>query len=262
MSGLNLGPMMMSFGGAGGLMVDFTRSSERALLKRSDVRSELFIDSKQREQLADMEAAGAQQLQTKVLQAVVQNIGKNSDLKALSQQNPGGPPDLGALKDTLNASFQAMQDSLQAFQVEQDSKGEALLYPKQIKRLRELDLQWRGLLSLSDKSVADLLMISPEQKSVVDGALKDYQTTQMNLLQPIMTQAMQVGQQAATSGRGPRGFDPQLMQKTLSDAVESEAIKKARTAAEDKVRASLTADQKAQWKKMIGERFIFRHLEQ
>ena len=43
LGGLNLAPMMMSFGGANGMMTDFTRSTERNLLKRHDVRSELFI---------------------------------------------------------------------------------------------------------------------------------------------------------------------------------------------------------------------------
>lgn len=262
LGGLNLAPMMMSFGGANGMMTDFTRSTERNLLKRHDVRSELFIDSKQREQITELETTGKQEIQKKMMEAVMQNISSKTDeLKTLAEGN-SGTPDIGAIKDTINGTFQAMQEVLQTVQNTLDTKDEAILNPKQIKRLKELDLQWRGLLSLSDKKVAELLSVTPEQKQIVDVALKDFQTAQMAALQPVINQVIKMGQAAANSnGQPPRGFDPVDLQKKMQDALESDSIKKARIAQEDKIRASLTADQASIWKKLVGVKFTFRSLD-
>ena len=165
LSGINIGPLMMSFGGAGGVMIDFTRSNERILIERSDVRSELFIDSKQRDELSDLDQAGNQQLQKTMLAAVIKNTVNNPDFKALAQLGNGKQPNPAAVQDVLNTSFQAMQDGLQSVQTTMDASEEALLHPDQITRLHELDLQWRGLLALSDKKVADELKLTADQKS-------------------------------------------------------------------------------------------------
>jgi hypothetical protein len=267
MKGLNIGPMMMSFGGASGNTIDFTRSNERVLLKRDDVRSELFIDSKQREQLTALDTEGKQQMQQVVMQSAMKAFIGNPDLQNIgnaikdSAAN-GSKPDLGPLKDALSTGFQAMQESLNTFQTAEDAKSEQVLRPKQIKRLRELDLQYRGLLALSDKKVADELKATQEQRGVADAALKAYMDEQLKALQPVMNQAAQIGQQAAQNGgQPPANFNPQAIQKTVNDAMNSDALKKARSAAEAKIKASLTADQLDQWKKMLGEKFVFRVLE-
>ena len=267
MKGLNLGPMMMSFGGASGNTIDFTRSNERALLKRGDVRSELFIDSKQRELLTAQDAEGKQQMQQVVMQSAMKAFANNPDLQnigaALKDSAANGDkPDLGPLKDALSNGFQQMQESLAVFQASEDAKSEGILRPKQVKRLRELDLQWRGLLALSDKKVAEELKATQEQRAVADAALKGYMDEQVKALQPVMNQAAQIGQQAAQNGgQPPANFNPQAMQKTVNDAMNSDALKKARSAAEAKIKASLTADQLAAWKKMQGEKFSFRDLD-
>jgi predicted lipid-binding transport protein (Tim44 family) len=266
MKGLNLGPMMMSFGGAGGGMIDFTRSNERNLLKRADVRSELFIDSKQREQLANLETQGKQQMQQVVMQSAMKAFVNNPDLanigESIKNSGNGAPPDLTGLKDALNTGFQQMQESLQVFQAGQDEKSEAVLRPKQLKRLHELDLQYRGLLALSERKVADSLKVTQDQRTVVEGALKDYMDAQMKAMQPIMNQAAQLGQQAATNGgQPPAGFNPQAIQKNVNDLLNSDELKKARAAAEDKVKASLTPEQRTAWTGMLGQKFVFRVLE-
>ena len=56
--------------------------------------------------------------------------------------------------------------------------------------------------------------------------------------------------------------DAQDMKRNMSAALESDAIKKTRTSAEDKIRASLTAGQLDQWKKMTGRKFVFANLDQ
>ncbi len=261
LSGLNIGPLMMSFGGAGGIMIDFTRSNERILIERSDVRSELFIDSKQRDKLSELDQAGNQQLQTTMLQEVIKNTVNNPDFKALAQLGSSKQPNPAAVQDVLNSSFQAMQDGLKSVQSSMDSSEEAVLRPNQISRLHELDLQWRGPLALSDKKVATELKLTDDQKAVVDAALKGYQMIQMNTLEPLMTQAMQYNQQNSNSKRAPVTFDPQQIQRTLANAMDSDAMRKARTSAEDKVKASLTPEQTAQWKTMTGTKFYFTRLD-
>jgi hypothetical protein len=262
MSGLNIGPLMMSFGGADGSMIDFTRSNERVLLERSDVRSELFIDSKQRETLGDMDQQNRQQLQKKMMDAVMQATINNPDFKALAQLGGSGQqPNFAVVQDVLNTSFETMQSGLQAFQISLDTKEEALLKPNQVKRLHELDLQWRGLLALSDPTVAKDLDVTADEKAVVAEALKTYLSVQLNTLEPLMAQAVQFGQQAASSNSAPRGFDQQEMKRSVSAAMDSDVMTKARTSAESKVKASLTADQLAHWKTMIGKKFYFTRLD-
>jgi len=260
-SGLNIGPLMMSFGGASGGMIDFTRSNERILIERTDVRSELFIEPEQRDLLSDIDQQGTQQLQMKMVQTVLQNTVNNPDFKALAQLGNGQKPNPGVLQDVLNTSFKAMQDGLQAFQASIDAKEEAVLNAKQKKRLHELDLQWRGLLALSDKKVADELTITADQKAIVDAALKAYQEVQTSVFEPLMSQAMQLNAQTSNNTRAPRTFDQQEVQRTLAAAMESDTMTKARASAEAKVKASLTAEQLAQWKKMLGQKFYFTRLD-
>ena len=76
-----------------------------------------------------------------------------------------------------------------------------------------------------------------------------------------MTQAMQYNQQASNSRRAPVTYDPQQIQRSLANAMDSDTMRKARTSAEDKVKASLTAAQLAQWKTMTGRKFYFTRLD-
>lgn len=263
LSGLNLGPMLMTFGGASGMTIDFTRSNARILLQRDDVRGALFLNSKQIEQLEDLDKSSKVDMQQKMQQAMAesfQNLQNNPDLQNLQ----GGSPDqvkegLGQLKDILNQSFQKAQEVMQTFQGEQDKKAETLLTKKQLTRLHELDLQWRGPLALSDKKVAEALKTTPEQNSTVDAALKDYLKVQTTALQNIMTQLAQAGPDGGPITPG--AITPQAVQgiqQKVADALQSDDIKKARKKAEDKVLGALTPDQKDQWKKMIGAHFYFR----
>jgi len=261
LNGLNFGPMIMSFEGAKGAMIDFTRSSARVLIERSDVRSELFIDPRQRDDLSALDQEGNSQLDRKILEVVIQNTVNNPDFKALAQLGTGKQPNPAAIQEVLNTCFSSMQDGLQSFQASLDGKEEAVLNPKQIKRLRELDLQWRGMLALSDKKVADELKITSEQKTVVDAALKGYLATQMETLMPLMNEATQYSQQAAGSKRAPRTLDEQGVQSAVVNAMQSDTMTKARASAEDKVKVALTADQLTQWKTMIGKKFYFTRLD-
>ncbi len=260
LSGLNIGPMMMTVGGASGFLTDFTRSTERNLLKRHDVRSELFLNSKQCEDFDSMDVDSKQAMQKRIMESVMKNVQTSAaNIANSAQQGSGGPPDLTAVKDTINEAFQGIQEAMQTFQTEQDSKFEAQLTEKQKKRLRELDLQWRGLLSLSDKAVAELMSETPTQKTVVEAALKTYQTAQVAAIQPVMNSAIKLGQDAAKNGgQIPQGFNPNDMQKKMMEALEGDALKKVRVASEDKIRAVLTTDQAATWKKLVGVKFVFR----
>ena len=70
-------------------------------------------------------------------------------------------------------------DSLTAVQADQNKKSEAILTPAQTKRLRELDLQWRGPLALSDEKLADKVTLTPDQRAKFTAMLKELRDTRM-----------------------------------------------------------------------------------
>jgi hypothetical protein len=105
-----------------------------------------------------------------------------------------------------------------------------LLKPEQVKRLKEIETQARGLEAFSDASIQKTLALTDEQKDAIKTLSRELAQT--------------VGKLRSEAFRDPKKYP------TLQDDIAA-----ATKEAEGKVVAKMTADQKKSWKKMAGDAF-------
>jgi Spy/CpxP family protein refolding chaperone len=115
----------------------------------------------------------------------------------------------------------------------EEKQIQAILNEDQLKRYHQLQLQRQGLLALRDAPVRDALKLTDDQRSKVDGILKE--------------QADETQKALESAGGGRRG------RGGAARAQLAEIRKKT----EEKLEAVLTDDQKKQWKEMLGPAFKF-----
>jgi hypothetical protein len=105
-----------------------------------------------------------------------------------------------------------------------------ILNEDQMKRLKQLTLQRAGLSALGETPVQEELKLTSDQKSKVDAVLQEQRAA--------MREAFQDG----------GGGDPQAARAKMEEM---------RKKSNEKLEAILTADQKTQWKAMLGTPFTF-----
>ena len=249
--GGQLAPLMMSFGSSFGGTVDLSHSNAMNLLQRNDVRTELLITSPQREKLDEMKSSSQQELMQRVQTSAAENF----------QGIQNAPPEQRL--DLVQQGLTKLQDTVQTYQNDLDKNIEKLLDRNgsggvpQVERLRQLDLQFRGPLALSEKKLADNMKLTPDQRTIVSTALSEYVQVQGQAMMKAFS-GMGPGAAGGPPGAGGAGFNPQEMQKKMTEAMQSEDIKKARKASEKKVTDAMTAEQKETWKSWLGKPFTFR----
>lgn len=156
--------------------VDPGVSNTSNLLTRSDVRNELVLNGRQTEAIAALSsgypAAMMQGVMTTVISSMqkMQQDGVNMDFRTMTP-------------DDRQQMFTQMRDkateSMFAVQADQDKKAEASLTPAQLKRLHELDLQWRGPLALTEEKLADKVNLTSEQRAKFTALLKELRDARM-----------------------------------------------------------------------------------
>jgi hypothetical protein len=251
-----MAPLMMSFGSMFGGTVDLSHSNAMTLLQRNDVRSELLLTAQQKEKMDGMKATSQQDLIQRVMSS---GVGENFQ----GIQNAPQEQQLGLVQDGLAK----LNDTVQAFHNDQVKDIEKLLDRKatggidQGERLRQLDLQFRGPMALSEKKLADALKLTPEQNTKVTKALNEYVQVQGEAMMKAFSGLAAGGFNPGAGGR-PGGGDPQQMQKDLqkkmTEAMQSDDLKKARKASEKTVLDALTPEQKETWNSWLGKPFTFR----
>lgn len=245
----NLPPsLFFGFVGQAGGGIDPTHSSAMQILQRNDVRNEIGLDLKQQNALDDLRTKSQQEFQATMRTSVQESI------KAL--QNVPQDQQQTQIQDRMDQ----FATTLQTFQGDLDKRTEAILRPKQVKRLRELDRRWRGPMALSDPKVAEALKLTAEQTGKVSPLLKDF----MDLQQKALTQAMVPALNPNDNGQDPPPTPQermQQMQKKIYDATHTREMEKTKKAIETKLLDLLTAAQKDQWTTMQGARFVFRKTE-
>ena len=103
----------------------------------------------------------------------------------------------------------------------------AFLGPEQLARYRQVDLQQRGAVALTDPQVVRALRISPEQ---------------VERIKPILNNSVLLLREAATNTRGNRRLTTEKIQ-AIRKETDARAV------------ALLDDDQRAAWNSMIGEAF-------
>lgn len=287
------GIQQFSLGGPMGDMVGKMRQSRSFsdpgvsgtsnLLTRSDVRNELVLNGRQTEALTDLQngypAAMAQPMMSLFQKMMSEGGGNPRDMS---------PDDQKAFAEQMRAKVQETQFTVQG---EQDKKAEAVLTPAQAKRLRELDLQWRGPLALTNSAPNAKLPLTAEQQSKFAAMLKDYRSQQQAARASMFgigprrmpgeagakTGSGQNNSKPQSAGASPKGADaattpapptppmlrgrfvmpnPEQMQAQIEE--QDKQITTLRKGMDAKALALLTPEQQQQWKAMQGRPFTFR----
>jgi Spy/CpxP family protein refolding chaperone len=135
-------------------------------------------------------------------------------------------------------SDEARRQKFQELRTQREKQVAEILNPKQVSRLKQLEIQQAGTRALDREDVAAALKLTADQKAKIDAA----QDAERQAMQPIFE-----------SFRGNNGQRP-------TDAQREETRKKMteiRSGTEAKVLAVLTADQKKQFEGLKGAAFKF-----
>lgn len=238
---------MMGQGGIGG--IDPTHSSAMQLLQRNDVRNEIGFDLKQQNTLEQLRTKSQQDFQKKITTTVQESAQALKDVPQEEQLNQ--------IQDRMNQ----FATTLQNFQGDVDKQTEAILREKQLTRLHELDLRWRGPLALSDPKVATTLKLTPEQTNSVTTTMKEFMDAQQKALMQVVMSAMAPQRNDPNAPPVSQQERAQQMQKKVADALHSREMEKTKAATEAKLLELLTPEQKTQWTTMLGAKFTFRQTE-
>jgi hypothetical protein len=236
---------------------DPLRNSEEQLLQRPDVQRHLVLDMKQKRELDELQSKSQAEIQQQF------------------QQNRGLFRNRGDMTDeerqqARDQAREQRQQFMTSFQAEQDKALQGILTPEQYKRLKELDLQWRGPLALADAKLSAPLQLTQEEQTTLQKTLQDYRTAQQQARNAAMSGlnlpfgGRRGGQNQAPDANAQPPAPPELpspdeLQERLNNYRKD--VEKARKAAGEAVLAALTPEQQGQWKQMTGAPFIFRKLD-
>jgi len=221
---------------------DPTHSTEWVLLMaHKEVGTEIGLDDHQREALADLQAKSHDEILSRMRAAAA-----------------GNPEEANETPEEHRAQFQqrmAQQRAyMESFPAEMAKRAEGVLKSAQVKRLRELDLQWRGPLALADPKVADALKLSSEQRDKVAAVLRDYQAAVVN----IRMQARPGFNGAGTVGASQTAPAPPSVEEIRARMTKAQKeIDQARQEAGEKTLAVLSPEQQKRWQQMLGKPFAF-----
>jgi len=219
--------------------------------ERTDVRSELHLDIKQKAALDELMNNSQSEIQNRVRQQF-----QSPELQAI--RNLPQDQQRAKMQEFMQANRAQMMADMQAWQGELNEKVKAILRPPQIKRLGELDLQYRGPFSLADQKIAKQVNLSDEHKAEIAKIYGDFQAYQQQQMQEFFQKMRENGAAAGQGGQqgARRGFNPQDFQNQMQPVTQKiEAQKKE---AEAKVLALLSPEEKQAWVAVIGEKFTFR----
>ena len=232
-----------------GRMLDPSASGIRALLKRDDVKTEIVLSQRQGEQLLEIETKA--QTNARQPQAPQFDAAAIGALKDLSDEERAAK-----MQEMAQKAREERMASEAAVSADVDKKIETILRKEQVTRLRQLDLQWRGPLALSDKKVADKFNLTPEQRTKVAATLADYKKSQTEMFTKSFASMKPA---AGDPGAPPTRPDPAAIEKKIMEMQDE--LEKIRAAQGDKIVALLTDEQKAAWTAAQGVKFSFRKAE-
>jgi hypothetical protein len=232
-------------GNTSAAMSDPTRSAAMNLVHRPDVQQHLQLSFRQKQALAD--------LQNNSRQEFMQRIRANfRNLRNLTPQQR---------REQSQQLGQQMRETVTSFTGDLDKKTEAILTPAQLKRLHELDLQWRGPLALGDPKLAEEMQLTPQQRSDVNTEVQEFRQAQRKAIQEMATSFRR--NRPAPNPNGGAANAPQPPNPEEIEAQRRAAekdVEKARKVASQKTLALLTPEQVQYWRSLQGKPFLFRNL--
>ena len=164
----------------------------------------------------------------------------------------------------------------QGYQDDLDKRIDEILTARQRKRLSEIDLRWRGPMSLVDPKVADQAALGAEDKKKAQDAYKEFTDARQQLMMSMLPAGIRArfpgagGAPAAGAATDPSAppAAPTPPAAALSPEEQQAAQKKAlrdfekgRIAMGTKLVANVTPAAVSAWQGMIGAPFTFRDNE-
>jgi Spy/CpxP family protein refolding chaperone len=165
---------------------------------------------------------------------------QKAGLEKVRSESRADRPDFASFRDLSEDERRTKMEEMRTKMQEQakatQAKVDALLLPPQVERLKELRIQRLGAGALSDPEVAKALNISDDQKKQLTQVREDGMA--------------KMGELFPRGGGGGGGDETER-------AARREKMTTFQKEQTDKTLAVLTADQKAQFEKMQGEKFEF-----
>jgi len=225
------------FGGpGGGRNASPLQSNPMGLLQRPEVQTHLRLTVQQKNQIAELQGQSRDMMRQRMGQVFQQG-----------QQGGGGQDLRNMSREERQQRFEQirpqMEAAITAYQGELSEKMKAILTPEQAARLRQLDLQRRGILSLADPKVADEVKLTPEHRTQVAQIVTAWQQETGETMRAAFEQARQNNQVPDLDSR-------------LSPTRQK--LDRSKKAAEAQVEAVLSPEERAAWDAAIGAKFTFR----
>lgn len=186
---------------------------------------------------------------TKIEDALKPITAKRTELlggAAGGQRRPGGGA--GGQRPMLSEEQRKERDEKLAKLNDETKKAvEGVLDEKQGKRLGQINVQLLGFAAYTDKGVQEKLKLDDGQKEKIKGINEEYTKDRGELFRDAPRGAFG-GAGGRPGGQQPSDEDKKKIEEFTK---KSEGLRKE---AEDKVVAVLSADQKATWKELVGEK--------
>jgi len=252
-------------------IIDPAKSAKFTLVYRVEVQNGLGLDLKQKLALDDLKNVQAQNQQK-----------MGQELRGLVQTTIGRPQNLTPeeRQQKTQELTAKVQEISQGMQSDLEKRVDAILTPRQRKRLNELDLRWRGPMSLVDPTVAEQAKPGETDKKKVTEAYKEFTDARQKLIQSMMPTGLQIriGNNApAVTGAGgsatggvtadpnappvapvppPASMTPADRQVAQRKAFRD--LEKNRVTIGTKLVGSISPQLATTWQEMIGAPFTFR----
>ncbi len=228
------------------------------LIKREDVQADILLSSPQRQKLESFD----QEIQKEQRNQMTQIFSQFGQMRNMTAE------ERTAKMQEFQDQAPNMAKQFQTSREDQIKRLEKLLNAKQIARLHELDLRWRGPLALKDEKVASAMKLDKadiEKVNVIYAEHVKFQTeTMTSVFTGMRGGGRPAGGAAANGGAntpagGATGFQAGNFAQIRPKMEEAQKkVEKARKVSEAKLLASLTPEQNKSWETLLGRKFTFR----
>ena len=265
-----------------GLMqpLDPLKPQTKMLLKRVDVQRELGLNARQTEQIlplfADLETQRTREREKVLLSP--EHVRELAEYASKMQRSPNadrtgttmvrGVPNIiitrnndgvmigpnGPIPELSTPVAREIASKLNAVDTnlkqQQQQQLDTILTAPQQKRLRELELQWRGPFALLDKPVAERLSLPTDAHDKLEAAFNHYKAPLGDIDQSYLPQIKPLVQPNTDMSQNPAFVG--IIER------ERKTVRKARNRAEMDTLVSLPIPVQLQWRDLTGKPFAFR----
>ncbi len=227
------GPAEGGAPGSGPLIISTTPSamgSQRRLLERGDVQNHLRLTVRQKKELGLAPSPGTR-TGSKPVETTAVPLRIEVDAKSSPEER----------QQSVQELSEKMRAQVEASHSASEAKIKEVLTPEQLKRLAELDLQFRGPLALGNPRVAAEVKLSSERRAPITALAQEAQRKMAEATVDALKEGKNIQQERKNR------LSP-LRKKTDQAKVE----------ASEKILALLSPEEMARWESAQGKPFRFR----